>query len=164
MHHLQAWPCARSRGHRQMRKDARSQSMEGADGETDFEIASKRCCNKHAQALGRGRPNLVRNTISSEGSHFSGDVTCCESYVQSWLKKKQKTNKKTPPPQLQGYASLRQVVSRHGWKGRGSLGIIAASTSCPLVPISSTLELVSLAILLWTQALLTSFPLVSLVP
>ena len=79
MHHLQAWPCARSRGHRQMRKDARSQSMEGANGEIDSEIASKRCCNKRALALGRGRPNLVRKTTSSEGSHYSGDVTCCES-------------------------------------------------------------------------------------
>ena len=79
--------------------------MEGADGETDFEIASKRCCNKHAQALGRGRPNLVRNTISSEGSHFSGDVTCCESYVQSWLKKNKqtkKTNKKNTPSPVTG--------------------------------------------------------------
>ena len=91
-----------------MRKDARSQSMEGADGETDFEIASKRCCNKHAQALGRGRPNLVRNTISSEGSHFSGDVTCCESYVQSWLKKKhtKKKNKQKKHP-LPSYRAMR---------------------------------------------------------
>ena len=100
MHHLQAWPCARSRGHRQMRKDARSQSMEGADGETDSEIASKRCCNKCTPTLGKGRPNLVRKTTSSERSHYSGDVTCCESihYFPNLSKDVLKQNKKKPSP------------------------------------------------------------------
>lgn len=38
--------------------------MEGADGETDFEIASKRCCNKHAPALGRGETKSCQeNTL-----------------------------------------------------------------------------------------------------
>lgn len=99
--------------------------MEGADGETDFEIASKRCCNKHAQALGRGRPNLVRNTISSEGSHFSGDVTCCESYVQSWLKKKKQ--KKHPFP---SYRAMR--VSDRWLAGTGGKDVGAQASLLPV--------------------------------
>ena len=75
-----------------------------------------------------------------------------------------KLGKKKNPPQLQGYVSIRQVVTRHRWKGPGSWGIVAEDTSCLLVPISSMLKPVSLAILLWTQAALTSFPPVSLVP
>lgn len=88
--------------------------MEGADGELILN-ASKVCQINMPQPRQRETKSCQENNLLG-GSHFSGDVTGCESMFKAGKKKKKKKN--TLPPQLQGYASLRQVVSRHGWKGR----------------------------------------------